>query len=76
MTFFEAGDIVWGDFDPVRGTEQRGVRPTIILTDREFNALYPRSVVCPITKNVTPWPTKVILPEGMKTRGAVMADQP
>ncbi|WP_163271676.1 type II toxin-antitoxin system PemK/MazF family toxin [Chelativorans alearense] len=76
MTSLEAGDIAWVDFDPVRGTEQQGVRPALILTDREFNTLYPRSIVCPITRNATPWPTKVILPEGMKTRGAVMADQP
>ena len=70
------GDIVWVDFDPVRGTEQAGRRPAIVLTDIAFNALYPRSVVCPITGNATPWPTKVLLPSGMKTRGAVLADQP
>jgi mRNA interferase MazF len=71
-----AGDIVWVDFDPVLGTEQAGRRPAIVLTDEEFNTLYPRSVVCPITGNVTPWPTKVLLPPGMRTRGGILADQP
>jgi mRNA interferase MazF len=72
----DAGDVVWVDFDPVLGTEQAGRRPALILTGRDFNALYPRSVVCPISRNLTPWPTKVLLTTGMKTRGAVLADQP
>ena len=66
----------WVDFDPVRGTEQAGYRPAIVLTERSYNELYPRSVVCPITRNATPWPTKVLLPSGMKIVGAVLADQP
>jgi mRNA interferase MazF len=72
----EAGDVVWVDFDPVRGTEQAGWRPALVLTDRSYNALYPRSVVCPISRNATPWPTKVLLPAEMKTKGGVLADQP
>lgn len=75
MTFFEAGDIVWTDLDPVLGTEQGGRRPAIILSDRPFNVRDQRSIVCPITRNISPWPTKVLLPKGMKTRGAVLVDQ-
>ena len=75
MTSFEAGDIVWTDLDPVVGTEQGGRRPAIVLTDRAFNIRDRRSVICPITRNLTPWPTKVLLPDGMKTRGAVLVDQ-
>jgi mRNA interferase MazF len=76
MTVLDAGDLCWVDFDPVLGTEQAGVRPAIVLTAFGYNRLYERSVVCPVTRNVTPWPTKVLLPEGMRTRGAVLADQP
>lgn len=76
MTSLEAGDIVWAVFDPVIGTEQGGRRPAIVLTDAEYNTLYPRSIVCPITRNRTPWPTKVLLPDGLRTSGAVLADQP
>ena len=47
-----------------------------MLTDAGFNARYARSIVCPITSNTTPWPTKVLLPAGLKTRGGVLADQP
>lgn len=76
MTTPKAGDIGWIDLDSVRGTEQAGRRPAIILTDEAFNARDRRSIVCPITSNISPWPTKVLLPEGMKTRGAILADQP
>lgn len=76
MTSLRAGDIVWVDFDPVIGTEQAGRRRAIVITDRDYNELYPRSVVCPISGNPTPWPTKVLLPDGMRTRGGVLADQP
>lgn len=75
MTSFEAGDIVWTDLDPVVGTEQGGRRPAIILTDLAFNLRDQRSVICPITRNLSPWPTKVVLPDGMQTRGAILVDQ-
>ncbi len=75
MTTLRAGDIVWADFEPMRGTEQGGRRPAIVLTDEAFNARDQRSIVCPITRDVTPWPTKLILPPGLQTRGAILADQ-
>lgn len=76
MTSLRAGDVVWVVFDPVIGTEQGGRRPAIVLSNASYNALYPRSVVCPISRNPTHWPTKVLLPEGMKIRGSILADQP
>lgn len=75
MTLLRAGDIVWINFDPALGTEQGGLRPAIVLTDAEFHARDRRSVVCSITRNLAPWPTKVFLPSGMKTQGAVLCDQ-
>lgn len=32
------GDIVWADLDPVRGSEQAGRRPVVILSSDTFNA--------------------------------------
>jgi mRNA interferase MazF len=34
-----------------------------------------RIVVCPITRNLSPWPTKVRIPDGHKTIGMVLDDQ-
>jgi len=75
MTSLKAGDIVWVDFDPVKGTEQSGVRPAIVLSSAAFHEAGSTAIVCPITRNPSPWPTKVPLPAGMKTRGHVLAEQ-
>jgi mRNA interferase MazF len=32
------GDIRWADFDPVRGHEQGGRRPVVVISDDIFNA--------------------------------------
>mgnify|MGYP003877942527 CR=1 FL=1 len=71
----DAGDIVWVDLDPVRGTEQVGQRPALVLTSRLFHQHSRRAIVCPITSNLKPWPTKVILPEGVGIKGAILVDQ-
>ena len=31
------GDIVWADLDPVRGSEQSGRRPVVVLSGEVFN---------------------------------------
>ena len=31
------GDVVWAELDPVRGSEQSGRRPVVILSRDEFN---------------------------------------
>src|SRR3954463_14289014 len=71
----EAGDIAWIDFDPVRGTEQAGRRPALILTSSGYHQRSRRSVVCPISSTESIWPFNVLLPPGLKTSGSVMVDQ-
>src|SRR5688572_164271 len=71
----EAGDIVLVDFSPVRGTEQDGTRPALVISHPGMHELSRRAFICPITKNTEPWPTKVLLPAGLAARGAVLVDQ-
>jgi mRNA interferase MazF len=71
----DAGDIAWVEFDPVRGTEQSGRRPALVLTPQAYHQRSPRALVCPITSNVRPWAFKIILPEELKTTGAILVDQ-
>lgn len=71
----QAGDLVWVDLRPSRGRQQGGVRPAVVLTDREFHRRNDTAVVCPITSNKLPWPTKVILPDGLAAEGAILVDQ-
>lgn len=71
----EAGALVWVDLRGAEGREQDGVRPAVVISMSEYNRRSRRSLVCPITSNVTPFPTKVILPEGLAIGGAVLCDQ-
>ncbi|MCJ2068079.1 type II toxin-antitoxin system PemK/MazF family toxin [Methylobacterium sp. J-030] len=71
----EAGDLAWVDFRPTLGHEQSGVRPALVLTNRDFHARNATAIVCPVTRNVDPWPTKVLLPQGLAISGAIQTDQ-
>ncbi len=71
----ELGDVFWADLDPVRGTEQAGRRPVVILSDERLHAVSLRSLVCPVTSNQQAWPTKVLIPADCVIVGAILIDQ-
>jgi mRNA interferase MazF len=71
----DAGDVVWVDFEPIRGNEQQGTRPALILSTRLMHEVTQLAIICPVTKNVSPWPAKVFLPDGLSVKGAILADQ-
>ena len=49
MAVFDRGDIVNVPLDPAMGHEQRGTRPALVLTTKEFNRLGD-VLVAPITQ--------------------------
>ncbi len=49
MLVFERGDIVSVPLDPAIGHEQRGTRPALVLTTKEFNKLGD-VLIAPITQ--------------------------
>lgn len=49
MAVFDRGDIVSVPLDPALGHEQRGTRPALVLTTKEFNKLGD-VLVAPITQ--------------------------
>lgn len=49
MAVFDRGDIVTVPLDPTIGHEQRGTRPALVLTTKEFNRLGD-VLVAPITQ--------------------------
>ena len=49
MALFDRGDIVNVPLDPAIGHEQRGTRPALVLTTKEFNRLGD-VLVAPITR--------------------------
>jgi mRNA interferase MazF len=70
----ERGDIIWLDFNPVRGHEQSGRRPALIMSSRTYNAKSGLALACPATSQVKGYPFEV----AFKTRavhGVILADQ-
>ena len=71
----DAGDIAWVEFDPIRGTEQAGRRPALLVSARAYHEVSRRAVVCPITTTERAWPFDVAIPLTCETRGFVLVDQ-
>jgi len=73
----EAGDLIWIDFDPTVGHEQRGHRPAYVLTDKSYNSRSGLCIVCPITSRTRGYPFEVAIPDRLDItiRGAILADQ-
>ena len=59
------GDIYLADFDPVRGSEQSGIRPCLILQNNIGNRYAPTVIVAAITskKEKRNFPTHCSLPD-------------
>ncbi len=68
----ELGDIVWIDFDPTKGHEQKGRRPAIVLSSKIYNEPSRLFVVCPVSSQVKGYPYEVVLTG--KLRGVVLVD--
>ncbi|MBX9989337.1 type II toxin-antitoxin system PemK/MazF family toxin [Phreatobacter oligotrophus] len=70
-----AGDVYWVDFDPTKGSEQAGARPALVISDVAYNRRSDLVIVCPITRNTRPWPTKIVMVDEPDIEGAVLVDQ-
>lgn len=69
------GDIVYLDFAPTKGHEQRGHRPAFVISPLGYNERSSLALVTPITKQQKGYPFEVLLPLGLKTQGVILADQ-
>lgn len=70
----DRGDVVWLDFNPVRGHEQRGRRPALIVSSKKYNAKSELALACPITSQVKGYPFEVEL-KTKAVKGVILADQ-
>lgn len=71
----DRGDIVFLNFDPTRGHEQRGHRPALVLSPISYNRKTSLALFMPITNKQKGYPFEVVLPAELKTQGVVLADQ-
>ncbi|WP_028309772.1 type II toxin-antitoxin system PemK/MazF family toxin [Desulfitibacter alkalitolerans] len=71
----EQGDIVFLEFDPQAGHEQRGKRPALVVSNNAYNQFTKIAMVCPITNTNRDFPLHVKLDERIKTTGVIMCEQ-
>lgn len=57
------GDIVLVNLEPVKGSEQGGIRPAIIIQNNIYNKYSPTTIIAPITSKIytKEYPTNVFL---------------
>ena len=67
------GDLIWLNFSPQTGFEQKGKRPALVISSKEYNKRTHLALCCPITSNQKGYPFEVVL-SGQKTKGVVLTD--
>ncbi len=71
----DRGDVVWLNFTPQAGHEQRGKRPALILSPKIYNEKTSLCVCLPITSKVKGYPFEVALPDMLEIQGVILSDQ-
>lgn len=70
----ERGDIVWINFNPQLGHEQKGRRPAIIISHKSYNQKVGLALFCPITSKVKNYSFEVNI-EIDQIKSAILSDQ-
>ena len=71
------GAIAWLDLDPQSGNEQKGHRPVVVISNKDFHFVTGNklAMICPITNTGRANLLHVKLDEQTKTTGFVMCEQ-
>lgn len=72
---FEQGDIIYIDFDPQTGHEQKGRRPAFVVSNHVYNSFTRAAMVCPISNTDKNIPTQIKLNGRTITSGVIMCEQ-
>lgn len=62
--------LYWADLNPIRGSEQAGTRPVLVLSNNVVNEILPNVTVIPISsvkENARVYPTEVYLPRDISS---------
>ena len=67
--------MVWLDFTPQSGHEQRGRRPAVVISPNSYNAKTNLALFCPITSQEKGYPFEVHVSSESKIHGVILSDQ-
>ena len=68
------GDVVFLNFNPIKGHEQSGFRPAVVISNNVFNQNTKMAIVCPITSNDKDFPTHYKLENTKIVHGSVLCE--
>ena len=71
----DRGELVWLEFTPQAGSEQRGRRPALVLSPKAYNGKVGLALFCPVTSKIKGYPFEVRLPDGCSVSGVILSDQ-
>jgi mRNA interferase MazF len=71
----EQGDIIYLQYNPQSGHEQKGTRPVVVVSNKTYNQFTNLAMVCPITSNDKGFPLHILLDDRTKTVGVIMCEQ-
>lgn len=69
------GDVVMMNFTPNAGSETRGHRPALVISDKDFNIATGMAAVCPISNQAKGGSFEVSLPRGISVTGVVISSE-
>ena len=67
------GDLIWLNFSPQAGHEQKGSRPALVISSREYNKKTKLALCCPISSHRKDYPFEVVLKQ-QKVKGVILTD--
>lgn len=68
------GDVVFVDLNPIKGHDQSGFRPAVVISNNVFNENTKMVIVCPITSNCKVFPTHYCLEDTKSIQGSVLCE--
>ena len=68
------GDLVWVEFNPQKGHEQKGHRPAVVISPYEYNYKTSLAVVVPVTSKIKGYPFEVKI-NAKNIQGVALSDQ-
>ncbi len=71
----DRGDIVWLNFTPQSGHEQRDKRPALVVSPKIYNEKTSLCICLPITSKIKGYPFEVPLPKDLQIEGVILTDQ-
>ncbi len=69
------GDLIWINFNPTSGVEQKGLRPALVVSEMAFNDKVGMAFCCPVTNTVRGGPFEVLVPKKSGVSGVILTDQ-